>query len=140
MTFRSRPLAKPTRRRARRDDSRRSIYVTLTFSLAIASALSLMGGVLVAGYYADHWAPIAAVNGEVISKDTVRERAAMNVSLYKRQVDDLTTLRNQGKITSAEFQSLANAPMTGQDPVSIQNLSLIHIEHCLLYTSPSPRD
>lgn len=129
MTFRSRPLAKPTRRRARRDDSRRSIYVTLTFSLAIASALSLMGGVLVAGYYADHWAPIAAVNGEVISKDTVRERAAMNVSLYKRQVDDLTTLRNQGKITSAEFQSLANAPMTGQDPTTIQNDALTQLEH-----------
>jgi parvulin-like peptidyl-prolyl isomerase len=129
MTFRSRPTAKPTRRRARRDDTRRSIYVTLSFSLAIAAALSLMGGVFVANYYADHWAPIAAVNGEVIGKDAVRDRAAMNVSRFQRQVIDYTTLRNQGKITSAEYQTLSNAATTGEDPTTIHSDALTQLQN-----------
>ena len=129
MTFRSRPAAKPTRRRARRDDTRRSIYVTLSFSLAIAAALSLMGGVFVANYYSAHWAPIAAVNGEVIGKDTVRDRAAMNVSRYQRQVIDYTTLRNQGKITSAEYQTLSGAATSGQDPATIHSDALTQLQN-----------
>lgn len=129
MTFRSRPVAKPTRRRARRNDTRRSIYVTLSFSLAIAAALSLMGGVFVANHYSAHWAPLAAVNGETISKDTVRDRAAMNVSRFQRQVVDYTTLRNQGKITSAEFQTLSSAATTGQDPSTIHSAALTQLQN-----------
>ncbi len=129
MTFRSRPVAKPTRRRARRDDSRRSIYVTLSFSLAIASALSLMGGVFVANYYSSHWAPIAAVNGEAIGKDTVRDRAAMNVSRFQRQVIDYTTLRNQGKITSAEYQTLSGPATSNQDPAKIYSDALTQLQN-----------
>lgn len=129
MTFRSRPVAKPTRRRARRDDTRRSIYITLSFSLAIAAALSLMGGVFVANHYSAHWAPLAAVNGETISKDTVRDRAAMNVSRFQRQVVDYTTLRNQGKITSAEFQTLSSAATTGQDPSTIHSAALTQLQN-----------
>ena len=128
MTFRSRPAAKPTRRRARRDDTRRSIYVTLSFSLAIAAALSLMGGVFVANYYSDHWAPIAAVNGEVIGKDTVRDRAAMNVSRFQRQIIDYTTLRNQGKITSAEYQTLSGTATSSQDPATIHSDALTQLQ------------
>jgi parvulin-like peptidyl-prolyl isomerase len=129
MTFRSRPVAKPTRRRARRDDSRHSIYVTLSFSLAIASALSLMGGVFVANYYSNHWAPVAAVNGEAIGKDTVRDRAAMNVSRSQRQVIDYTTLRNQGKITSAEYQTLSGTATSAQDPANIQSAALTQLQN-----------
>jgi len=129
MTFRSRPVAKPTRRRARRDDTRRSIYVTLSFSLAIAAALSLMGGVFVANYYSEHWAPIAAVNGEAIGKDAVRERADMNLSRYKRQVIDYTTLRNQGKITSAEYQTLSNNATSNQDPAKIHSAALTQLQN-----------
>src|SRR5664280_1289595 len=129
MTFRSRPVAKPTRRRARRDDTRHSIYVTLSFSLAIAAALSLMGGVFAANYYSEHWAPIAAVNGEAIGKDAVRERADMNVARFQRQVVDYTTLRNQGKITSAEFQTLSNNASSNQDPAKIHSAALTQLQN-----------
>ena len=129
MTFRSRPVAKPTRRRARRDDSRRSIYITLSFSLAILSALSLMGGVFVANYYSAHWAPVAAVNGEAIGKDTVLNRAAMNVARYKRQVVDYTTLRNQGKITAAEYQTLSGTATSGQDPTKTASDALTQLQN-----------
>jgi len=69
MTFHTRAAPKPTRRRTRRDDTRRAIYITLSFTLAIAAALSLLGGVFAASWYSDHLAPIGAVSGEVISKD-----------------------------------------------------------------------
>jgi hypothetical protein len=36
MTFRTRSAPKPTRRRMRRNDSRRAVYITLIFGLAIA--------------------------------------------------------------------------------------------------------
>ena len=129
MTFRSRPVAKPTRRRARRDDSRRSIYITLSFSLAILSALSLMGGVFVANYYSAHWAPVAAVNGEAIGKDTVLSRAAMNVARYQRQIIDYTTLRNQGKITAAEYQTLSGTATSGQDPTKTASDALTQLQN-----------
>jgi hypothetical protein len=129
MTFRTRPAPKPTRRRARRNDTRRSIYITLSFSLAIAAALSLMGGVFVANYYSDHWAPVAAVNGETISKDTVRARADMNVARFKRQVIDYTTLRNQGKITSDEYTTLSNSATSSQAAATIHTDALTQLEN-----------
>lgn len=118
MTFRSRPEAKPTRRRARRDDTRRSIYITITFSVAIAASLALMGGVFVAGYYNDHFAPVGAVNGEVISKNNVRAQANMDTAIFQREIVNLTTLRNQGKISSTEYSAMSNTASSGLTPSS----------------------
>jgi PPIC-type PPIASE domain/SurA-like N-terminal domain len=106
MTFRTRSAPQPSRRRVRRSDSRRTIYITLSFSMAIAIALSMLGAVFAAGYYSDHWAPIAGVNGEAISKDAVNERAHVNLARYNREIADYTSLRNQGKITGDEFSSI----------------------------------
>src|ERR1035437_7351128 len=128
MTFRSRPAEKPTRRRSRRDDTRRAIYITITFSVAIASALSLMGGVFVANYYTDHWAPVAAVNGDTISKDAVRDRAEMNVARYQRETIDYTSLRNQGKITADEFTALSSA-LPSQDPATIYTDAMTQLQN-----------
>jgi hypothetical protein len=109
MTFRTRTAPKSTRRRTRRSDSRRAVYLTLSFTLAILSALALLGGLLIASYYADHGAPIAGVNGEAISKDAVRARASMNLALYERQIADYTTVRNQGKITTDEYNTILSS-------------------------------
>jgi hypothetical protein len=128
MTFRSRPAAKPTRRRSRRDDSRRAIYVTLSFTVAIASALALLAGVFAAGYYREHWAPVSAVNGESISFDDVRGRASMNLIRYQRQVSDFTMLRNQGKITSEEWSNLTAGATTSQDPATIHSEALTQLQ------------
>src|ERR1035437_6420785 len=106
MTFHTRMAPKPTRRRVRRSDTRRAIYVTLAFTLAIASAISLMGGVFLASYYTDHGAPIAAVSGEAISKDAVRDRAHLDFARSERLNADYLTLRNQGQLTSEENPNL----------------------------------
>jgi parvulin-like peptidyl-prolyl isomerase len=112
MTFRTRTAPRPTRRRVRRSDSRRAVYLTLTFTLAIVSALALMGGVFLASYYSDHGAPIAGVNGEAISKDAVRARASMNLARYQRQIANYTTMRNQGKLTTDEYNTIVGAIQT----------------------------
>jgi parvulin-like peptidyl-prolyl isomerase len=106
MTFRTRTAPKPTRRRVRRSDTRRTVYVTLSFALAIASALALMGGVFVASYYADHGAAIAGVNGEAISKDAVRNRVGLDEAVFERQIANYTTMRNQGKLTTDEYNTI----------------------------------
>ena len=97
MTVRTRYTPKPTRRHARRDDSRRAVLLTVTFVAAIAVALSLVAGVFVADYYQSHAAPVASVNGEAISKDAVRDRAAFNASADKRLVQDYTRAPEPGQ-------------------------------------------
>jgi parvulin-like peptidyl-prolyl isomerase len=119
MTFRARSAPRPTRRRVRRSDTRRAIYITLTFTLAIACAISLMGGVFIAGYISSHAAPIAAVNGEVISKDAVRDRAALNLAIYERQIADYTTQRNRGQIGTDDYNTLVTAIQAKEDPSKI---------------------
>ena len=114
MTVRTRYTPKTTRRRTRRDDSRRAVLLTVMFVAGIAVALSLVAGLFVANYYQDHVAPVASVNGEAISKDAVRDRVAVNTSLNKRLVQDYGFLRNQGKITPDEYSTISGTPLTNE--------------------------
>ncbi len=129
MTFRTRTAPKPTRRRVRRSDTRRAVYLTLSFTLAIACALALMGGVFVASYYANHGAPMAAVNGQAISIDAVRDRATLNLAIYNRQIADYTTLRNQGKITTDDYSTLTTNIQNNEDPSTIYSAALTQLEN-----------
>jgi len=119
MIVRTRYAPKPTRRRARRDDTRRAILITITFVAAIAVALSLVAGVFVANYYADHGAAVESVNGEAINKDAVRDRVALNVSRDKRLVQDYLVLRNQGKITPDEYSAVSSTPLSDQTSATL---------------------
>jgi parvulin-like peptidyl-prolyl isomerase len=123
MTFRARTAQRPTRRRTNRSDTRRAVWMTVSFSLAIACALSLMGGVFVAGYYRDHGAPIASVNGEAISKDAVRARAKVDLARYERRLVQDQQMRNQGKITTDEYATLQSAIQTSESTVNTDALT-----------------
>jgi parvulin-like peptidyl-prolyl isomerase len=127
MTFRTRTAPQPTRRRTRRSDTRRAIYVTLTFSLAIVVALAMLGGVFFASYYTSHWAPVAGVNGQGISTDDIYARAHVNLARYQRQLADYTTLRNQGKITSDEFSNFSNTIQNNE--AGVMSTALTEIEN-----------
>jgi parvulin-like peptidyl-prolyl isomerase len=126
MTFRARS-APTTRRRVRRSDSRRVIYITLSFSLAIVSAVALMSGVFVANYYADHGAAVASVNGETISKDQVRDRANLNQVRYERQLANYGYLRNRNLITTAEYNTKASTIQTNLDPSTLYSEALTQL-------------
>jgi len=123
MTFRARTAPRPTRRRARSSDTRRAVYITIAFSVAIACALSLMGGVFAASYYQDHGAPIASVNGEGISKDAINARIALNTAIYNRRLVEDQTMRNQGKITTDEYSALESAISSSLSTVASDSLT-----------------
>jgi parvulin-like peptidyl-prolyl isomerase len=123
MTFRARTAPRPTRRRTRSSDTRRAVYITVAFSLAIAAALSLMGGVFAASYYQDHGAPIASVNGEGLSKDAVNARVKLNTALFNRRLVEDQQLRNQGKITTAEESTLESSITTSLGTVGSDTLT-----------------
>jgi parvulin-like peptidyl-prolyl isomerase len=94
------------------------------FTLAIVSSISLLGGVFLAGYYSDHGAPIASVNGEIMSKDAVRDRAALDVARIDRQLANYQAQRNRGDITSAEYSTLASTLQSSEDPSTIYSDAL----------------
>jgi parvulin-like peptidyl-prolyl isomerase len=128
MTVRSRYAQQPTRRRARRDDSRRAILLTITFVVAIAVSLSLVGGVFAAGYYSDHGVPVASVNGQAISKDAVRDRVALNIARDQRQVQDYLYLRNSGQITPDEYTAVSNTALTDETSTTQYSDALNQLE------------
>jgi parvulin-like peptidyl-prolyl isomerase len=131
MTFRTRTAPQPSRRRTRRSDTRRAIYITLAFSLAIVVALSLLGGVFFASYYTTHLAPVAGVNGQGISTDDIYSRAKVNLARYQRQLADYTTLRNQGKITSDEFTAVQTTIQNNEASVNGDALTALENELAL---------
>ena len=106
MTFRTRTTVKPTRRRAQQSDTRRAVYINLMFGFVVVASLAVMGGIVFSGYYGDHWTAIASVNGQAISKDDVRARAAVNLARYDREIADFLQMRNQGAITSTEYDTI----------------------------------
>jgi parvulin-like peptidyl-prolyl isomerase len=117
MTFRNPAAPRPTRRRRSASDTRRTLLVTISFGLAIVAALAMLVGVLIGGYYADHWAAITTVNGESISKDAVRERAALDKTILDRQLRNYGQLRNMGQVTTDEYNTLVN-DISGKEDAS----------------------
>jgi hypothetical protein len=116
MTFRP-PATKPTRRRVRQSDSRRTVIFNVAFGLACVAALALLGTVLAGNWYADHGAPIASVDGVAISKDAVRARADADLARANRLLSDYDLLRNQGKLSTAEEQQLTSSVSTDSTTV-----------------------
>ena len=108
MTFRTktRTTTKPTRRRARHDDTRHALLINLSFGFAVLAAFAVLGGIAFSGYYGEHYVALGAVGGTSISKDDVRARVAVNLARYGREIDDYGQLRNQGKITSDEYSTV----------------------------------
>lgn len=106
MTFRTRTTAKPTRRRARQDDTRRALFINLSFGVAIFAAFAVLASIAFSGYYGGHFVAIGSVNGQSISKDDVNARVAVNLARFNREVDDYGQMRNQGSITSDEYNTV----------------------------------
>jgi hypothetical protein len=91
--------------------------------VAIACALSLMGGVFAASYYQDHGAPLASVNGEAISKDAVSTRVKVDKASYDRRLIEDQTMRNQGKISTTDYGTLESAITSSETSLSTDGLT-----------------
>jgi parvulin-like peptidyl-prolyl isomerase len=113
MTFRP-PTTKPTRRRTRQVDTRRALYLNAAFGVASLAALALLAGVLFSNWYADHGVAVASVGGVAVSKDSVRTRAAVNLARDERVLKNYDTLRNQGTLTTADYQNVTSSVVSAE--------------------------
>ncbi len=77
MTFRARPTTRTGRRSGYESDARRNLYFNIGFGIVVVVAILLLAGAAAAGWYGEHMAPVATVNGESITKDALRERVAV---------------------------------------------------------------
>jgi parvulin-like peptidyl-prolyl isomerase len=127
MTFRP-PATKQQRRRSRQGGARRSLYLNIAFGMVTVASVALLAGVLLGNYYTDHWAPVGSVNGSAISKDAVRDRAAVNKARYDRQVQNFQVMRNQGGITSEEYSSVSQEITSKQDWTSLYQEALSQLQ------------
>jgi hypothetical protein len=126
MTFR--PPATKQKTRRRQLDTRRSIYTNIAFGLAILAAVALLSGVLLGNYYSEHWTPVASVNGVAITKDDVRDRANVDLAIFQRQIDNYGTLRNQAKIASDEYSTIAQTITGQEDPSTLYSTALTELK------------
>ena len=127
MTFRP-PVTKPQRRRSQQSGHRRSLYLNIAFGAATVASVALLAGVLLGNYYADHWAPVSSVNGSAISKDALRDRAAVNMARYERQIQNFQTMRNQAAITSDEYASVSSTLTSKQDGQTLYSEALSQLQ------------
>lgn len=131
MTFRTRPVEKRARRRSssRSSEVRRTLILNLIFVGAIVAAIAILGAVVFADWYGQHWASVASVNGHSISKDDVDARAKVDQARYQQQLTEYQQLRNAGKITAADF-SQQQQTLTGQmDRSTLVNNALSELKN-----------
>src|SRR4029077_11485491 len=76
MTSRAKPIAK-RHRGSHESDHRRQLILNIFFSLVVILSLLILAGAAAASYYGDHFAALATVSGQGISKDEYRTRAAI---------------------------------------------------------------
>ena len=74
MTFRAKPVVKHAPRTPWESKDRRNFYLNVGFGLVVLAAILILVITVAATWYDDHFAPVAAVNGENITKDEFRDR------------------------------------------------------------------
>ena len=99
MTFRQRPA--PKRARSQRS-GRQTLYTNLLFGGVVLFALVILAVAAGVNWYANHWQPIATVNGQSITRDQFTDRVRVDlwrISAIESKIRDAATA---GFITSAE--------------------------------------
>lgn len=108
MTFRARPTTRAGRRGGPDSDARRNLYFNLAFGGVVVVAILLLAAAAGAAWYAEHLAPVAVVNGETITRDGLRQRAAIEMfrldTLESRTRDKVAA----GRMPPAQGQQLLN--------------------------------
>jgi parvulin-like peptidyl-prolyl isomerase len=99
MTFRQRPA--PKRARSQRS-GRQTLYTNLLFGGVVLFALVILAVAAGVNWYANHWQPIATVNGQSITRDQFTDRVRVDlwrISAIESKIRDAATA---GFITTAQ--------------------------------------
>jgi parvulin-like peptidyl-prolyl isomerase len=104
MTLRARPVARRRGRAGWDSGDRRNSLINAGFFLAIGLSILILVGYAAWSWFDNHFGAAATVNGQVITKDDVRNRAkieSFRLDYIERRIN---TLAAKGRITQADQQ------------------------------------
>lgn len=104
MTLRARPVARRRGRAGWDSGDRRNSLINLGFVLAIAVSVLILLGYGAWSWYDDHFGAAATVNGEVITKDDLRARLAIESFRLEYVERRIQTLMAKGRISREDGQ------------------------------------
>ncbi len=84
MTFRAKPVTTRRRRTPFENEERTQFWVTLGFIGVVLLAILILGGAVAAGYYNDHFRPVARVQGTEINRDAWLDRQKVETFRLKK--------------------------------------------------------
>jgi len=104
MTLRARPVARRRGRAGWDSGDRRNSLINAGFFLAIGISVLILVGYAAWSWYDSHFGAAATVNGQVITKDDVRNRFAIESFRLDYISSRVTTLMAKGRISQADGQ------------------------------------
>ena len=104
MTLRARPVARRRGRAGWDSGDRRNSLINAGFFLAIGISILILIGYAAWSWYDDHFGAAATVNGQVVTKDDVRNRARIEGFRLNYVSQRINTLMAKGRITQADGQ------------------------------------
>jgi parvulin-like peptidyl-prolyl isomerase len=103
MTFRAKPVT-PTRpsRSAHHGGSRRNTYLNIGFGIVVALSVLILVSVAFFGWYREHLAPAASVDGQTITRDEFRESASIEIWRIQQAIGRVNAALAAGRLTNAQ--------------------------------------
>ena len=104
MTLRARPVARRRGRAGWDAGDRRDKLINVGFFVAIILSVLILAGYAAWSWYDDHFGAAATVNGQVITKDELRTRLAIedfNLTYVEQRIQTLFTL---GRVSADDLQ------------------------------------
>jgi parvulin-like peptidyl-prolyl isomerase len=104
MTLRARPVARRRGRAGWDSGDRRNSLINAGFFLAIGISVLILVGYAAYSYYDDHFGAAATVNGQVITKDDLRNRLKIENFRLDYVSSRINTLIAKGRISQSDGQ------------------------------------
>jgi parvulin-like peptidyl-prolyl isomerase len=104
MTLRARPVARRRGRAGWDPGDRRNSLINLGFFLAIGLSVLILVGYAAWSWYDDHFGGAATVNGQVITKDDLRNRLTIESFRLDYIESRIQTLMAQGRLSATDGQ------------------------------------
>jgi parvulin-like peptidyl-prolyl isomerase len=118
MTLRARPVARRRGRAGWDSGDRRNSLINAGFFLAIGISVLILVGYAAWSWYDDHFGAAATVNGQVITKDDLRNRLAIETFRLNYVSSRINTLLAQGRISQSDAQQQLQFIQQRQDQLA----------------------
>jgi parvulin-like peptidyl-prolyl isomerase len=104
MTLRARPVARRRGRAGWDSGDRRNSLINAGFFLAIGISILILVGYAAWSWYDDHFGAAATVNGQVITKDDLRNRLKIETFRLDYIGSRISTLMAKGRVSASDGQ------------------------------------